>query len=541
MLRIAIFKQGPGRQHGGVLLVMLVILVIGAAALLVSALNSSSLKIARDKTTADALAQAKDALIAYAASDPNRPGELPCPDFNNDGMITVSPFNDYSGSSCKSLVGWLPWQTLGLPDLRDGNGDRLWYAVANPFHANGTAILNSDTPSAYPTQMLTVLDSTTGATLESGVIAIVFSPGAPLNSQTRSPSDNNATNAIPNYLEADNANLNTTFQTANNNQVPVPTTIVNDRLLTIRSSNLFPPVERRIAREVKTCLDNYAAMPVWTNGNVAGLRYPWAAPTADATSSPGINGNYTGVYGKYFGRIPAQPNIDTSTSAIPADTTLMTALNTLQAAESAFNTNDSSANNTALQNAANTVIGLKNSVSNVSSTTINQAGAYGIYFANGYTSYATATSYLNSAVSAVGAYLDLRMSISWPATCTILNNPSSYFWTAWKNMVFYQVANGFQPGSSANFGTPLTINGSGAYRATALIARAAINSTQFSARSNPGTNPPTPYLEGINPHYGSTPTNTFVTYSTSDPNYSTVNDLVLCLDGKGTNPGSVCP
>ncbi|MHB1237361.1 MAG: hypothetical protein ACYCY7_07345, partial [Gallionella sp.] len=81
MLRIAIFKQGPGTQHGGVLLVMLVILVIGAAALLVSALNSSSLKIARDKTTADALAQAKDALIAYAASDPNRPGELPCPDF----------------------------------------------------------------------------------------------------------------------------------------------------------------------------------------------------------------------------------------------------------------------------------------------------------------------------------------------------------------------------------------------------------------------------------------------------------------------------
>jgi type II secretory pathway pseudopilin PulG len=540
MPRIAIFKQGSGSQRGGVLLVMLVILVIGAAALLVSALNGSSLKIARDKTTADALAQAKDALIAYAASDANRPGELPCPDFNNDGPITLT--EDYSGSNCLGLVGWLPWKSLGLPDLRDGNGDRLWYAVAAPFRANApsTVILNSDTPSAYPTQMLTVLDSATGATLESGVIAIVFSPGAPLNSQTRSPSDNNATNAIPNYLEADNANLNTTFQTSNNNQVPAPTTIVNDRLLTIRSSNLFPPVERRIAREVKACLDNYAAMPVSTNGNAAGLRYPWAAPVGDATSSPGINGNYTGVYGKYFGRVPAQPNIDTSSN--PAST-LMTALNTLQATEGAFNTSSSSANNTALQNAANTVLNLKNSVSNVSSTTINQAGAYGIYFANGSTSYSTATSYLTSATNALknSDDLDLSMSISWPATCTILNNPSSYFWTAWKNMVFYQMAKYYQPGSSASFGVPLTINGSGTYRATALIARAAINSTQFSARSSPGTNPPTPYLEGINPHSGSTPTNTFVTYSTSDPNYSTVNDLVLCLDGKGINPGSVCP
>jgi hypothetical protein len=526
--QIANFKQGSGSQRGAALFVMLVILIIGAAALLVSALNSSSVKTARDKATADALAQAKEALIAYAVRDINRPGELPCPDFNNDGPITLT--EDYSGSNCLGLVGWLPWKSLGLPDLRDGNGDRLWYAVANPFHANGTAVLNSDTPNAYPTQMLTVLDSATGATLDSGVIAIVFSPGAPLKGQTRSPGDNNATTAIPNYLEADNANLNTTFQTANDHQVPVPTPTVNDRLLTIDSRDLFPPVERRIAREAKACLDSYAAMQVWTNGNTAGLKYPWAAPVADSSSSPGINGNYKGTYGKYFGRIPAQPNIET-TSTSGSDTILMTALNTLQAAEAGYNSSNSSANQTALQNAANTVIGLKYSISNVSSTTIDRAGDYGNYFASGSVSYSTATSYLNSAVSAAGSYLDLDMSITWPASCTVLNNPLSYFWTAWKNLVFYQVASGFQPGSSANFGTPLTINGAGAYRATVMVARAAINSSQFSARSSPGTNPPTPYLEGINPHYGSTPTTVFNTYSLTDPNYSIVNDLVLCLDG----------
>ena len=53
------FKQGCGRQHGAALMVMLVILIVGAVAILVSVLSSSSLHIARDKTTADALAQAK--------------------------------------------------------------------------------------------------------------------------------------------------------------------------------------------------------------------------------------------------------------------------------------------------------------------------------------------------------------------------------------------------------------------------------------------------------------------------------------------------
>jgi Tfp pilus assembly protein FimT len=514
--QIANFKQGPGSQRGAALMVMLVILVVSVAAILVNSLTATSLKNSRKAQTAAALSQAKEALIAYAVSDANRPGELPCPDFNNDGPITLS--EDYSGSNClgqgQVSVGWLPWKSLGLPDLRDGNGDRLWYAVTNPFHANGTAILNSDTPTTLSTQMLTVIDGTTSATLANGVIAIVFSPGTPLSGQTRSPGDNNATNARMNYLEADNANLNTTFQTANS-------TTVNDSLLTISSQDLFPPVERRIAREAKACLDNYAAS--------SNSRYPWAAPVSDSNSSSGINGDYTGVYQQYFGRIPAQPNIETTSTSGPA-TTLMTAISTLQAAESAYNTSSSPANQTALYNAANTVISLKNSVAGVSSSTIDHAGDYGTYFANGWASYSTSTSYVNSAVSALASYLDLSMSISWPATCAILNNPSSYFWTAWKNMVFYQVAKGYQPGGGPV--VPLSINGSGAYRATVLIARAAINSAQFSTRSNPATDPPTPYLEGINPHSsGSTPATTFVSYGLSDPNYSTVNDLVLCLDG----------
>jgi len=303
-------------------------------------------------------------------------------------------------------------------------------------------------------------------------------------------------------------------------------------MITITHDQLFQPVETRIAREAKKCLDSYAAMQVWTNGNTAGLKYPWAAPVADSNSSPGINGDYNGTYGTYFGRISAQPNIET-TSTSGSDTILMTALNTLQAAEAAYQSSNSSINQTALQNAANTVIGLKYSISNVSSTTIDRAGDYGNYFANDSVSYSTATSYLTTAVNAVGSYLDLGMSITWPATCTILNNPSSYFWTAWKNMVFYQVASGFQPGSSA-IGIPLSINGAGSYRASVIVARQA-----FPSQTPRIVTSDTSYLEGANQHQ-TTPSSAFVTYSPSTANYSTVNDLVLCLDGSGTNPGSVC-
>jgi hypothetical protein len=36
-------------------------------------------------------------------------------------------------------LGRLPWKTLGLPDLRDGDGERLWYAVSSATRACSTA------------------------------------------------------------------------------------------------------------------------------------------------------------------------------------------------------------------------------------------------------------------------------------------------------------------------------------------------------------------------------------------------------------------
>ena len=53
------------KQHGAALLVMLVIMVLGAATFLASSLNRSALQIERDQKTSEALAQAKEALISF--------------------------------------------------------------------------------------------------------------------------------------------------------------------------------------------------------------------------------------------------------------------------------------------------------------------------------------------------------------------------------------------------------------------------------------------------------------------------------------------
>jgi len=138
---IIIFKLGRYRQRGGALMILLVIIVAGLAAALISSLSITALENARKKTNFDVMAQAKDALIGRAVNDSSIPGSLPCPDTNNDGSAEL-----LSGNNCPSYIGRLPWITLGLPDLRDASGERLWYALSPAFRDDNSASpLNSNT------------------------------------------------------------------------------------------------------------------------------------------------------------------------------------------------------------------------------------------------------------------------------------------------------------------------------------------------------------------------------------------------------------
>lgn len=287
--------------------------------LLVGSLNARGFRVEGDRITADALKQAKEALIAYAVTDPNRPGELPCPDVNDDGKLIMN--EDYVGNNCVSLVGRLPWLTLGLPDLRDDSGERLWYALSKDFRANGSVSLNSNTAYRNGNESLSI----TGTQSATNVIAIVLAAGAPVKRlgearlQDRSCPAGQCDSAgkcmssppvsIPkcnpaNYLDisgaVDNAAAGTDFVSAHRDGS------FNDRLLPLHSDEVMWLVERRAGRELSDKLHSHfnawrdAAVENTTFTNFKGF-YPWAAPFAD----PSIP--RSGTNGTRYGLLPFDP------------------------------------------------------------------------------------------------------------------------------------------------------------------------------------------------------------------------------------------
>jgi type II secretory pathway pseudopilin PulG len=332
-LPVTLTHSSLRKQQGAVLMVMLVIIIIGSAAFLVTSLNNSSQQIQRDKITADALAQAKEALISYAASvqisystasNQPRPGDLPCPDTNDDGIAEPS-CGDAAGSSQTSRLGRLPWKTLGIPELRDSTGEHLWYAVSNNFKNNTrTATLNSDTPGTITVRSIEgnilyngctsfgascPLPGALDAPYGTGAVAIIIAPGSVMPRQDGTQQDRSAAgiNNPVNYLDnvtgvEDNADF---VDSTTNGFIQGPVkdvtgivTIVNDQINVITQDNIMQAVQKRVASEVKNCLDLYAI-------NNYG-RYPWAVPLNyidPVIMSP--SAAYDDKSGTLFGRIPS--------------------------------------------------------------------------------------------------------------------------------------------------------------------------------------------------------------------------------------------
>src|SRR5262249_1597874 len=147
-------------QRGQAMLLSVLLLGVGVSAIVFSFVTPAKTAIESDKKTAAALKQARDALIGRAAADQTIPGSLPCPDTDDDGSAEL-----FAGNQCPAYLGRLPWRTLGLPDLRDGSGERLWYALSPNFRDDSSASpLNSDTAGQL---------AITGITPAANVIAII--------------------------------------------------------------------------------------------------------------------------------------------------------------------------------------------------------------------------------------------------------------------------------------------------------------------------------------------------------------------------------
>jgi type II secretory pathway pseudopilin PulG len=279
------------KQRGAALMVMLVILILGAAALLLNSLSSSKLRLERDKVTTDALVQAKEALIGYAAKA-NTPGQLPCPE---NTLSIGSPNEGQSAGSCSlPAIGRLPWRTLGLGPTNDSNGEKLWYVISPGFR---TSPINSDT-----------LAQLTVDGIPNSAVAIIFSAGPPINGQVRPIPTASIPPVVSQYLELSNNDLNNTFISSG------PADTFNDRLLVVTHNDLFSVVEKRVAKEVTNALNDYYVVnhyyPRPANFNDNGcLGYPDI--TAGCNSDATIN----------KGRIPATPSITWDSLSILRGTT----------------------------------------------------------------------------------------------------------------------------------------------------------------------------------------------------------------------------
>lgn len=262
-------RPGPNvrRQRAFGLALILVILVLGSVAFLVRGFTPASLQVERDKVTERALAQAKAALIGRAARDDNRPGSLPCPDTDGDGVAEL-----FAGNACPAYTGLLPWRTLGLTELRDGSGERLWYALSPNFRDHSDVQpLNSDTRGDV------VLQSASGTLVEGTLVALVIAPERAMGGQAR-PSAN-----AGDYLEFVDP-------------TPAPTggpppdyvyrrqALSNDSILPISHRDLFAVVDQAVFSRMKqTVVPKMQALAnKWT-------RYPFARPfDPTAIDAPGV-------------------------------------------------------------------------------------------------------------------------------------------------------------------------------------------------------------------------------------------------------------
>jgi hypothetical protein len=235
------------RQRGLALIMMAVMVVLGATYILISQLDSVGRRQQQDMSTQAALEEAKAALIGFAANNANRPGGLPCPDTNNDGVA------EGTCTTANSRVGRLPWNTLGIADLRDASGERLWYGLSNNFRNASGIIINSDTVG-----QITVKAGT--ADMETAAIAVVIAPGNPIQGQVRSTANENL---VQMYLEgrnnyaADTGGTNDdVFETAQASQT------FNDKIAVVSQANLFNAVEAAVATRLAYIAKTYIFDPV---------------------------------------------------------------------------------------------------------------------------------------------------------------------------------------------------------------------------------------------------------------------------------------
>ena len=306
-------------ERGAALIVLMALLAMGVLYFLTAQLEAVSLyqKEAQQGGGSGSLIQAREALLGYATTyrDNNADeifGYLPCPDTTGDGIADTVLNSGECGSSGHASIGLLPYRTLGLPDLRDAEGNCLWYAVSGNFKA----ALTKPVPMNWDTQgQFSVLDANAASLVapddnQGGAAAVIFSSGAPLGAQNRSTSASGPCGVDPSQISA---YLEGGYSFATGNTIALTQGPVkdangnvtgNDRLAWITPRDIFDRVLKRkdfnnalaasppgqintLTDRIKTALELRIQNDIF-NGTATSL------PMNQANYSPKPSGIYTG-------------------------------------------------------------------------------------------------------------------------------------------------------------------------------------------------------------------------------------------------------
>ena len=246
-------------QSGAALLIFLILLVTAALTYVVNSLTPEMIEARRTQKTSAALVQARDALIGYSVKEtpvldagyllvPDT-GWTSTPEGNSEGTL---------GAMNVSVMGKLPWKTLGVPPLRDGEGECLWYVVSGRFKINPktTEAFNWDTLG-----QIDIIDNN-GNLLANNVAALIAAPGAVRDAQDRAIADPSLIHCggnygARNYLDPYNSSDALSGQinyfagslvapdTSNKQFVQANNDHYNDRFLLITVDAIFRPIIRR--------------------------------------------------------------------------------------------------------------------------------------------------------------------------------------------------------------------------------------------------------------------------------------------------------
>lgn len=290
----------PNKQKGLALLMLVFVLVLAVTTYSIKILNTADVKDAKGKKTAEALAEAKAALIGWSVSHPVQPGIMPFPDRSTDSNYDGNSdcFNANPGFDL--LLGRLPFLGQTAPctapspglasNLSDGDGEQLWYAVSrNLIRSSIIPVINPSTADAS-TESWLIVRGKNGQIISDRVAAVIMAAGAPVGIQDRSgglagPAEylDRITIFGVSYGNDDYTTANESFVISDEMQVVSSSDPrylqpyeFNDKLTYITIDELMLALEKRAIGEVALGLRAY---------NLANGYYPYAATLGDPTNA----------------------------------------------------------------------------------------------------------------------------------------------------------------------------------------------------------------------------------------------------------------